>query len=81
MLHTSHAHPLYSHLSPSLSVLLSESQTAAAQGSETENTVIVSDENRGGSARGRHKKRAGEGETESKDDIENGGKVERETEH
>lgn len=36
-------HPLLS----SLSLLLSESQTAAAQGSETKNTVIVSDENRG----------------------------------
>lgn len=29
------------------SILLSESQTAAAQGTESENTVIVSDKNRG----------------------------------
>lgn len=39
---------LLSSFSLLFSVLLSESQTAAARGSETENTVIVSDENRGG---------------------------------
>lgn len=48
------AHPLYSHCI--LSVLLSEPQTAAAQGSETENTVIVSDENRGAQWEGNTKR-------------------------
>lgn len=60
----------------SLSVLPSQPQTAAAQGSETENTVIVSDENRGARREGDAER---EGET-GRDDGGDGGEVERGTE-